>query len=501
MALLAGLGFVGWRYVGGVLPGARAEGIVPEAIFKARRGDLLISVNENGYLKAKNSVHIEPQFQREATITWLVPEGKTVEKDELLAEFDKTDLENQIDDLERQLIQQKTDLEAAQAELEIQRRDSDASVESAKFNVKITELKLERYLNGDRPNEKRKFTLASDKAHSEFDRATERFRQVPDLAQQGFITKIQEEEERIRLREAEINKDSADKELELFERYTAPMEEEQLRANVKDAERVKQNAEEKKEISVKEKETRVSRADSQVKQTEQRLDKLKKELGFMTIKAPQPGVVHYGDPAEPWNRDNVKVGNRFYRGNTLLTLPDLREMQVLVNIHEADIDLVKLEQVVDVTVEAVKERVFKGKVTRVAQVANSDWMESANKTFQIEITMDPIDVDLRSGISAHVEIQVERLADALHVPVHAVIAENGKHFCFAPKGSTWEQRDVEIGKSNAHYVEVTKGLEVGDAVMLYDPRDTSASERDDGEKSEAAKDEVLSPAGVPAVTQ
>jgi HlyD family secretion protein len=435
-------------------------------------------------LKAKNSVNIQPEFRGEAKITWLVEEGKTVTKDEKLAEFDPTDTQNRIDELENQLIQYRTALESAQAQLEIERRDSTASVEAAQFNLDLVRLKLERYLNGDAPNELRKFSLAAEKARSEFERATERFKQVPELAKEGFLTKINEEEERIKLREAEINKDSAEKELELYKKYTDPMERRQLEANVKDGDRVLKNATEKAAISTKERETRVSQSESQVKQAEQRLEKLKKELEHMTVLAPQPGIVHYGDPSRPWARDEVKVGNDFYRGNTLFTLPDLREMQVLINVHEADIDLVKLEQVAHVTVEAVKGRVLNGKVTRIAPVANTDWSESANKTFQTEITMDPLtDVEMRSGITAHVEIQVEHLKDVLYVPIHAIASENGEHYCFLPEAEGFERRAVKLGKNNLHYVVVTDGLQEGDHVLLYDPRSTAASERDDDNTS------------------
>jgi HlyD family secretion protein len=493
---LAGLGVFGWRFYAGGLTTARADGVAAEALFTTRRGDLDITVVENGYLKAKNSINIQPQFRGEAKITWLVEEGKTVEKDEKLAEFDATETQHQLDELENQLITYRTELDSARAQLEIEKRDSTASVEAAQFNLDLVRLKLERYLNGDGPNELRKVSLAAEKARSEFDRAAERFRQVPDLAKEGFMTKNAEEEERIKLRETEIGKESAEKELELYLKYTDPMERRQLEANVKDAERVLKNASEKAEISTKERETRVSQSESQVRQAEQRLGKLKEEIGFMVVKAPQPGVIHYGDPARPWNRDEVKVGNDFYRGNTLFTLPDLREMQVLINVHEADIDLVKLEQVVHVTVEAVKGRTLNGKVTRIAQVANSDWTESANKTFQTEITMEPLtDLELRSGITAHVEIQVEQLKGVIYVPIHAIVSENGEQFCFVPQGPSFDRRVVKLGKNNLHYVEITDGLAEGDKVLLYDPRETSASEREGAAEKPKGGSESLAPAG------
>jgi multidrug efflux pump subunit AcrA (membrane-fusion protein) len=171
-------------------------------------------------------------------------------------------------------------------------------------------------------------------------------------------------------------------------------------------------------------------------------------------------------------------------------------MQVLINVHEADIDLVKLDQVVHVTVEAVKGRMLNGKVTRIAQVANSDWTESANKTFQTEITMEPLtDLELRSGITAHVEIQVEQLKGVLYVPIHAIVSENGANMCFVPGVTSFDKRIVKLGKNNLHYVEILEGLAEGDQVLLYDPRETSASERDGTAEKAKPGGESLAPAG------
>jgi RND family efflux transporter MFP subunit len=478
LIVLTALGWAGWKYSGGSMGTARAAGAPPESLFPVKRGDLKIVVMENGYLKAKNSKEISPEFQREATITWLVEEGKTVVKDDVLAEFDKTELETQVDDIEKQLLQAQNDLASAKADLEIQKRDSAASIESAEFNLKVTRLKLERHDKGDMPNEKRKLDLQIEKADSDFARAQERFRQVPDLEKEGFMTKIQTEQERIKLRESELNLESAKREFQLWQDYSEPMEREQLSVNVKDQERQLVNAREKAEISVREKETRVSRAESQLQQTEQRLDKLKKELDKMTIKAPQPGIVHYGDPSNPWERDQVKVGNRFWRGNTLFTLPDLREMQVLIQVHEADIDMVKVDQVAIIHVESVKDRSFTGKVTRINAVANSNWMNENNKTFGCEISMDANEVEMRAGITAKVEIQVEELKDVLYVPVHAVFAEGAETFCFVPKAPAWEKRSVTVGKNNSHYVVVNSGLSEEDRVLLYDPRDSDSTENE-----------------------
>jgi hypothetical protein len=98
-------------------------------------------------------------------------------------------------------------------------------------------------------------------------------------------------------------------------------------------------------------------------------------------------------------------------------------------------------------------------------------MNENNKSFGCEVTMDPIGVELRAGITAKVEIQVERLGDVVHVPIHAVVSEGGESFCFVPRAPAWERRTVRVGKNNAHYVVVEEGLAAGEQVLLYDPRD------------------------------
>lgn len=493
LALLT-LGFGGFKLFGGAAPSGSGAVVADEATSAARRAELPITISESGYLKAKNSTNLQPQFQGGATITWLVKEGKSVEKDEILVEFDKVQLQTQFDDKTNFLRQCRTELAAAQAEQAIQKRDSSAAIEKAKFELDVARMKLELYEKGESPNETRKKRLAAEKAHSEFARAKEQFDKVPELRQQGFLTKIQEEEERIRLREKEIEVENSDKDLELYLTYTLPMGLTEKQNALKDAERNLENAVAREEINLKEKEGRISEFEGKVRSTEAQLAQLQKNLDFMTIRAPRPGIVYYGDPAEPWMHDQIKVGNRFNQGNTVATLPDLREMQVLIQVHEADIDSVKLEQVVIITLESQKERTFPAKVTRIGAVANSNWGNPENKTFEIEITMAPIDIELRAGTTAKAEIQVETVSAALQVPVQSVIGEGAEHLVFVALERGFDKRAVKIGKSNNHFVQVLEGLKEGERVLLFDPRD-SGSDASPGAPRVDAPAPGVTPAG------
>ena len=84
--------------------------------------------------------------------------------------------------------------------------------------------------------------------------------------------------------------------------------------------------------------------------------------------------------------------------------------------------------------------------------------------------MEPIEIEMRAGVTSRAEIQVEEITDALQVPIHAVWPEGERHFCFIHEDGTVLERDVVVGKNNAHYVEILDGLKEGEEVLLHDPR-------------------------------
>ena len=274
LLLLSGLGFTGWKAMDNVQAGGPS--LAPTSLFTALRDSLKITVTENGYLKAKNSVKLKPKFERQGTITWLIEEGETVEEGDVLVEFDKTSLEEKIEDLKSSLIQYEMEFEAGEAELGIQERDNETVVEKAELDLKLSELKLELFNLGTAPNELRKKELAKEKSVSEFERAEERFEQVPELAEEGFLTAIQVEEERIRLREAEINKENVTRELELYLEYIRPMEQTQRETDVKDAKRELENAHIKAAIKFKQKNAAFTQQKRQVDSTASRISSSRK---------------------------------------------------------------------------------------------------------------------------------------------------------------------------------------------------------------------------------
>jgi hypothetical protein len=94
-----------------------------------------------------------------------------------------------------------------------------------------------------------------------------------------------------------------------------------------------------------------------------------------------------------------------------------------------------------------------------------------------------VQVLLRPGLLADVEIQVEKIPDALHVPAQAVFQKNGKPTVFVQqKNKRFEPREVQLVKQSESMMVLASGVKAGDIVALSDPTAQKSGKKETGEK-------------------
>jgi HlyD family secretion protein len=259
----------------------------------------------------------------------------------------------------------------------------------------------------------------------------------------------------------------------MFDKYVFPMAMKELETKLADAEREVATARKRGESTLGQKNVAVQQVEKRLKVQTEQLKQRQEDLENMALKAPCPGIVVYGNPHEPWYRDQVKVGGTVYGGFTVLTIPDLRVMQVKLQIHEADISKLKVGLPAIVTTDSYPGLQLEGEVSKIAAVAgsNNEWGGSSEvKKFDVEVTLKAGGEQMRPGISAKVEIHVETRTKTLFVPLQTVFAEEGVHYChLQTPGKPAAKHKVQIGTSNDTYVEILDGLAEGDTVLLYNP--------------------------------
>ncbi len=447
------------------------------ALYTVVRGDLTVTITENGSLIAKNSERVSTKSRRGGKITFLIDEGKEVEVDEVLCTLDTTDLEERQEELALDIVQTTANLDTAKTELEIQKSDSAASVEKAGIAVTKAEQELEKYLEGDAPAERRRLEIDIKEKDNEYTRAKKNYDDSVKLLEKNYINETQVKEDKISFERADVQLIGAKRSLEIFDKYTYPMTLGDRQNAVSDAERDHENAGKRATSTIRQREVRVESEESRLTRLNNRSDEIKEEVENHTIKSPLAGIVIYGNPSEPWSRGEIKLGAQIWGGFTLFTIPDLSIMQTQLQIHEADINKVTLDQIVTVTMDTYPGLILTGKVTKIASVAGggmNDMMRMMGgevTTFTVEVTFEEVaDITLRPGISAKAEIFIEERADILYIPIQCVFLEEGTHYCYIMNANNEPVKTkVKADISNDNYIQITEGLTEGDSVLLYNP--------------------------------
>lgn len=210
---------------------------------------------------------------------------------------------------------------------------------------------------------------------------------------------------------------------------------------------------------------KLKQARAQVMQYQSSLKQYEEQLGYTTVTAPMDGVV--------LSRDVEKgdaVSSILVLGSTatlVMTLGDTHEVYVQGKVDEADIAHVYLGQPARIKVESFRNRVFLGKVTKIAPMG----VEKDNvTTFEVRVSIDNPGGELKAQMTANAEILLDEHKGVLTVPENAVSYDaNRNAFVSVPDK---KQKDglrkvpVKIGLSNGAVTEILSGLKEGDAVVL-----------------------------------
>jgi len=462
--------------------------------YAVEQGGLHVTVTESGTLKAKNSKRLWPDIQGRAKVAWLVEEGITVDSGDVLVIMETEDLEKAIADATIQLQQDSAARFQAETQLDIQQRQNRSDLQAAQVKLRIADLELQRYQEGEVPKLLRQADLALDRAQVDKRLADDDLVGMKEYVAKGYFTKQDHEHRKLALREAVNALETAAKELTLLTKFQIPKDLAQRQSDVDQAKTNLDLVTRKAESERARKQADLSKARFVEQLRRDRLTVLQERLKKMVIRAPQRGLVIYGDDRRWWRRDEIQVGMDVSRGRVILTLPDLDEMEVQVSINEVDLDKVQVGQSAAVVLDAYTGLTFRGRVTSVGKLAERQgrWSGSDIKTFEVIVELDMPDArralsvnpkaggnggQLRPGMSAKVEIDVATLTNVLSVPIDAVFEDRGEHFCYVLVDGEPVLRPVAIGLSNPTHVHIKTGLSAGERVLRYDPRHLAGRRR------------------------
>ena len=202
--------------------------------------------------------------------------------------------------------------------------------------------------------------------------------------------------------------------------------------------------------------------------SEKELKELQEKIDRCIVKAPKDGVI---------TQLNVSVGST-PASQTIMTLANASQLVISGKINEADILRISEDMDAEIKTSATGDKVISGKVSHIERIISSD-EKDASEGYTVEVSIEEENSDLLIGMSASVKIILDKCMNALSVPYDAVLGgDNGGYYVFvATENSKGEyiisKRKIDKGFDGDYYLEVTSGNLNENDIVLTNPRGIS----------------------------
>lgn len=358
------------------------------------------------------------------------------------------------------------------------------------------EVDFSRYANlevlGDGEAKQRLRKLEDDLqvAQKELGQATVTLEGTRRLFEKGFVTRNDLQRDEIAHENARLKVQTAETARALYLKYEFARTAEETLSKYLDAIRELDKTRRQAVSRLAQAEARLRSARAQYEVQRRQREDLQDQLAKCIIRSQKPGLVVYGSGRDEYYRDEdaIREGATVRERQTIITIPDMTRMAVNVRIHEAYIKKVRKGQKARITVDAFPDIALTGEVSRMAVLPDSQnrWINPDMKVYRTTVTIDGVHEWLKPGMSAKVEILVDRLEDVVYVPVQCVVPAGQGHVCYVARGPRVERRPVQIGEFNDEFIQIREGLREGELVLLRPPATLEGPAGQPGEEREPA---------------
>ena len=206
-----------------------------------------------------------------------------------------------------------------------------------------------------------------------------------------------------------------------------------------------------------------------------RVEELDQTLRLAVLRAPVAGVVMRPQAAsssdfEGGGRERIAGGDSVTQGERLLVVGDLEGLSVVGRVDEVDVTRIEPGDPVSVRGDAYPGTVLHGIVERVSSQAITEARSRSLPSFEIAAVIESIDdrqrAVLRIGMSAVMEVIVLDKADALLVPINAVVLDEGRPSVRVARDDDVVRIPVTVGETTADSIEIVEGVVPGDRILV-----------------------------------
>jgi len=251
-------------------------------------------------------------------------------------------------------------------------------------------------------------------------------------------------------------------------KYEPPAMIRQAQLEMEKAQRAHEQAKKNYQLKREQALAKMKEVSAALSQAQRKFEEASSVVEEFEIHAPKDGMLIY---EKDWDGKKKLVGTTISAWDPVVaTLPDLSSMISKTFVNEVDISKIKVDQQVEIGIDAFPEKKFKGTVIDVANVGEQR-PKSDSKVFEVKIKMQGSDTLLRPSMTTSNKILTARLNTVLHIPLECIHNSDSVSYVFVKEGFKTLKKQIKLGLINDSEAIITKGLSEGEKVFLSKPED------------------------------
>ncbi|MDD4569321.1 MAG: efflux RND transporter periplasmic adaptor subunit [Tepidanaerobacteraceae bacterium] len=322
--------------------------------------------------------------------------------------------------VEQILIKEGEKVKVGQVLIKLEQKDVVSQVNQAQAGYDAALSHLSSLEKGQLPQQIAQLESAVNQAEANYNNAKENYDRMKELLDEGAISTQQFEGVELQYNIAKEQYESAKTQLSLTQEKTAPES--------------------------------ISAAQAQVKQAEAMLSAAKTALDNCFITSPIDGTV---------GAITATIGQLASPGYPVATVGNLNSVEIQINVTEDRVNGLKTGQEAEVTVDAVSDSIFKGKIVSV-----SPFKDPMTQVYPVKILLPNEEGFLKSGMFARVKLMVALYSEVVTVPEDAVVSYDGTKIVYTMEDGLAKANAVETGPASMGRIAITTGLPSGKEIII-----------------------------------
>jgi len=194
-----------------------------------------------------------------------------------------------------------------------------------------------------------------------------------------------------------------------------------------------------REREVESREAGITMESTRVRQSAADLANARYNLGLLSIEAPIDGIVTRRNIELG---ENVMIGTMNNAGTVLLTIADMSIIEAELEVDETDIPTVSMGQVAKVTIDALPDRTFTGKVTEIGNSPIQATAAAATRAtnFKVVVTIDGEIPEVRPGFTCTADITTATRTGVVAIPIQATTV---RELVYDDKGNVVKEPEAD----------------------------------------------------------